>query len=704
MSSEGLAHTALQGREWRDGVDALVEAVRLVVCVLDSGSRSVVFSTDRCSHCDVATADGPHESCLGEASRVPDDVTLMTCRGSLPCYVAPIAHADRDACTLVVGGFVSSTRERNRLFAKLASVGVQETAARTAARAIPLVPRRQVEALARMLAVQASATLSRASENARWATRVRELELFVEAGTTFGSSRNGDAEIESSILERAMGLVSADCGTIMLLRPGTDILEVVAALGEACVGALHARVHLGEGISGRVARTGRSVLVTGDRDEMLCHSLSPGRGIRHAISVPLKRGPDLIGVLNLGMTNPERRFLGEEIRLIDRFAALTAVVIDNVHRQRASERITYEVLKLNEYARSVSTLASSDEIVSLTVSVLEKAFDFELAGVVVTGWGREDATVVLGTEVPENVIQSVVAEAAGWYEGEEALGEIRYVTHLAEPGPPAADFGDWSVFSSEIMAGDTIVGYAFLASHEDGAFCAEDKRMLDGIADHAAAALCRAALFERLRNDFTRTISALSATLDAGERVPRGHSDRVMDYAMAIGEELGLAREDVEVLRFAGLLHDVGKMGLSEEILLKPSRLSEEEMEEVRRHAEIGASIVEQLELLDAVTPVILHHHEHWNGGGYPHGLAGDEIPLLARILSVADAFDVMTSERPYRRRLSYAEARQELRSAAGVQFDPRVVSALIDALEARALVGRTGLLAELGPEDHLPA
>jgi putative nucleotidyltransferase with HDIG domain len=177
-----------------------------------------------------------------------------------------------------------------------------------------------------------------------------------------------------------------------------------------------------------------------------------------------------------------------------------------------------------------------------------------------------------------------------------------------------------------------------------------------------------------------------------------------MDYAMAIGEQMALAREDVEVLRFAGLLHDIGKVGLSEEILLKPSRLTEEEMEQVRRHAEIGASIVEQLDFLHSVTPVIRHHHERWDGQGYPRGLAGKDIPLLARILAVADAFDVMTSERPYRRRLSYADARRELEAGAGSQFDPAVVAALIETMDMRALAGGTGLLAEGRQDRDLPA
>ena len=118
---------------------------------------------------------------------------------------------------------------------------------------------------------------------------------------------------------------------------------------------------------------------------------------------------------------------------------------------------------------------------------------------------------------------------------------------------------------------------------------------------------------------------------------------------MLIGEELGLGYEDVEQLRFAGLLHDVGKTGVPEEILLKPGRLTPEELLKAQSHAEIGASIIDQIDFLKSLTPIILHHHERWDGSGYPAALAGEDIPLLARVLAVADAFDAMTADTPYR-------------------------------------------------------
>lgn len=163
---------------------------------------------------------------------------------------------------------------------------------------------------------------------------------------------------------------------------------------------------------------------------------------------------------------------------------------------------------------------------------------------------------------------------------------------------------------------------------------------------------------------------------------------------MMIGEELGLPFEDVEQLRFAGLLHDIGKTGLPSELLLKPSKLSADELQRVRMHAELGASIVDQIEFLKSLTPVILHHHEHWDGSGYPNGLSAEKIPLLARILAVADSYDAMTTKRSFGKRRTLAQARKEIRAQSGSQFDGKVVEALIEALDKMALAGATGLLA----------
>ena len=189
-------------------------------------------------------------------------------------------------------------------------------------------------------------------------------------------------------------------------------------------------------------------------------------------------------------------------------------------------------------------------------------------------------------------------------------------------------------------------------------------------------------LYMDMRQDYLSTISALIQAVEAKDPYTRGHSEAVRRYTMAIARQLGLAGDVAERLEYASLLHDIGKIGVAETILRKPGRLTDDEYLEIKAHPAIGANIVQKLRLLGQEAGTVRSHHEWLNGRGYPDGISGDAIPIGARIIGVADAYDAMTSDRPYRRTMSTAEAIAELRRCAGSQFDPQVVEALVATLE----------------------
>jgi putative nucleotidyltransferase with HDIG domain len=177
-----------------------------------------------------------------------------------------------------------------------------------------------------------------------------------------------------------------------------------------------------------------------------------------------------------------------------------------------------------------------------------------------------------------------------------------------------------------------------------------------------------------MQDSYIDTITALAAAIDAKDSYTHGHSTKVMEYAVAIAEELGLPDEEKEIIKFAGLLHDIGKIGVSEMILLKKDNLTSDEREIIQTHPELGSFIIDKVELLKNISPLTYHHHERFDGTGYPTGLKGKDIPLGARILAVADAFDAMTSTRSYREAMSQEKALEELKACAGTQFDPVIV------------------------------
>jgi len=182
---------------------------------------------------------------------------------------------------------------------------------------------------------------------------------------------------------------------------------------------------------------------------------------------------------------------------------------------------------------------------------------------------------------------------------------------------------------------------------------------------------------------FLETIRTLAAAIDAKDPYTKGHSERVSSYSMAIARHLGLDFDDVFNVRIAAILHDVGKLGIEDGILNKPGGLTEEEYAVMRRHPDIGAQIMAPISKLKTIIPGIRNHHETWDGTGYPDRLAGEEIPLVARIIGVADTFDAMTTNRPYQRAMPLSHVVEKMRTMAGTRFDPEVVDAFSAAVTA---------------------
>jgi len=192
-------------------------------------------------------------------------------------------------------------------------------------------------------------------------------------------------------------------------------------------------------------------------------------------------------------------------------------------------------------------------------------------------------------------------------------------------------------------------------------------------------------LYQSLEQGYLETILALANSIDSKDPYTRGHSQRVGDISAAIGRELGLLEPDVKLLRYAGILHDIGKIGIIDTILGKQEQLTAEEMDVMREHPAIGASIVEPVTFLGAARAAVKSHHEKWNGGGYPEGLAGEAIPLVARIVACADTWDACTTTRPYQRAMSLQAALDVMERLRGVALDPAVVDALRRVLGRRA-------------------
>ncbi len=189
-------------------------------------------------------------------------------------------------------------------------------------------------------------------------------------------------------------------------------------------------------------------------------------------------------------------------------------------------------------------------------------------------------------------------------------------------------------------------------------------------------------MYMDMRLIYMETIQALSKTIEAKDKYTRGHSNRVKEYAVKLAKAMNLGDKEVENIETAALLHDIGKIGIDDNILKKPDKLSKEEYDMIKQHPVIGANILQGVDFLKGIVNIVKYHHERYDGKGYPDGLSGDDIPLEAAILSVADSFDAMTSDRPYRQALPIEKAIDEIKNSEGKQFDPKLAKVFVEIIK----------------------
>ena len=243
-----------------------------------------------------------------------------------------------------------------------------------------------------------------------------------------------------------------------------------------------------------------------------------------------------------------------------------------------------------------------------------------------------------------------------------------------------------SILSVPILSDGKILGALTIYGGSGRSFHKEDTQILTNFASQVAVLLEGARLQAKTHESYLKTIGVLANILDIKDSYTHGHSQRVMTWCEEIADEMHLSTHERELAKFGGLLHDLGKIGIDVKILRKPGPLTSEEWKKIHQHPKIGADILSRSGILQDLAPVILYDHERYGGGGYPNPkMKGDKIPLASRIVAVADAYEVITSDRPYRKARSREEAIAELKRCSGTQFDPKVVRVLLSILRRRS-------------------
>ena len=247
-----------------------------------------------------------------------------------------------------------------------------------------------------------------------------------------------------------------------------------------------------------------------------------------------------------------------------------------------------------------------------------------------------------------------------------------------------------SLLAAPLSVADERIGVLMICSKRSRRrFHRAEAKIFDALAKQSALAIANIGLYsktlDRIHQDYLNTIKTLARIIDANDSYTRGHCEKVMKYSLMICKRLRLAEKDTNAIKTASLLHDIGKVGIDLSVIKKAGKLSKNDWKKIRMHPEIGARILSQVGFLNEIVPIVKHHHERYGGGGYPDpARMGKKIPIGARIIAIADAFDAMTSDRPYRKAMAWEDAIKELKRCSSSQFDPKIVDAFLDVAKVK--------------------
>ena len=403
--------------------------------------------------------------------------------------------------------------------------------------------------------------------------------------------------------------------------------------------------------------------------------------IKSYLVVPLVIKGQIKGLLNVCSTN-ENGFTEDNMRTLSTFASQVAIAIENSRSYELMEKKVKELSMLFEVSRTLTSTLDLDKVLELIVSISAQLIDAKAAFLRLLNEDTNELVIKASYGVTDHYFNTQRIKINEGISG-QAIATCEPVTvfnisesEIIKDKNYLKSLGLVSIVVVPLIVKGRGRGVILCFFNKHHHFSQSEITLLQTLASHASIAIENAKLYGDMQKNYTSTITALSAAIDAKDHYTHGHSKNVMEYSVAIAKELGLSKDEIETIRFAGLLHDIGKIGIPEVILQKKNSLTDDEFNMISSHPKLGLTIMNQVDFLKKIAPLTYHHHEKYDGKGYPDHLKGEDIPLGARIITLADSFDVMTTARVYKTALSFDEALKEVDKCSGTQFDPKVVEA----------------------------
>jgi diguanylate cyclase (GGDEF)-like protein/putative nucleotidyltransferase with HDIG domain len=449
------------------------------------------------------------------------------------------------------------------------------------------------------------------------------------------------------------------------------------------------RSKVGEGITGRAAQDRKSLLVGNALDCDYAVTIPGTQALEESLlAVPLCYGSRVIGVIVISKLGCDQ-FDEDDVRLLEVLGGHAAVALENARLYESQRREAEHLKELLEFSRELATAEGLPEILRRIVDLSAAILGSPRTSVWLqdTETHRLEPAAVCGFEGTRRdhvlALSFAAADIAALADRDEPF-VLDHESATSIHGIPELDDGTaFAVAPVKLDGGRLCCIVAAIPPDAAHDFDEGQLSLLAGLAHQAKLAITNAGSFENLEATFVTTVEALANALEANDEYTSSHTRWITDTALKVGATLGFDSKALKQLELGALFHDIGKIGIPATILLKPGPLTPEERQIMQQHPELGAKILAPIERLSEVRSIVRSCHEHYDGRGYPDRISGDEIPLESRIILVCDAFHAMTTDRPYRQRLSPEEATRRLLEAAGTQFDPTVVEVFL-ALQNR--------------------
>jgi putative nucleotidyltransferase with HDIG domain len=521
-----------------------------------------------------------------------------------------------------------------------------------------------------------------------------ELDIYREIG---GMVVKGATltEILGPIMDFALKAVETRSGTLYLVDPETEELIFSVVKGPGARKLTGQRLAPGKGIAGLVATTGRPHV----SEDLKQDSSWLGTRVRAAatdagnnmIAIPLLLKERVIGVIQLINKTGGRHFTTDDLKVLSSLANHFSIIMERGGLFSELDE------KLNQFS-------ALHDVGNLLISTLDREVIHHRAMTAITGLMHAEAGSLLlvdndagelyfevalgkkGSEIKE--VRLRIGEGiAGWvakYGRPLIIPDVTTDRRFNAEIDKKSRFRTRNIICVPVKIKGRVIGVLEAINRiGGGAFTKAELKLFQLFSNQVAIALDNARLYEEIRETFHATSEALAEAIEKRDPYTGGHTKRVLEYCMAIARELGLSPDEMEIIKLSAVLHDIGKIGVEDRILRKEAPLDESEAEEMKMHPQFGAEILKHIPQLKEIVPGMLYHHERVDGLGYPEGLKDGMIPLVARIISVADTFDAMTTTRPYRDGLPTEVAFDELKRFANIQFDTTVVEAFLKAFHS---------------------